>query len=112
MPLEQNQGPIRPTVDLRDMLRRHLIASSLACMAKAAERRRLCLETDDIAAYRTAIRSALAGFYGELPVGPHARAVGARVVSRYEKTGYRLENVLFDSFPGWEVNATVYVRLD
>jgi dienelactone hydrolase len=94
------------------MLRRHLIAKGLACMAQSAERRRLCLETGDVAAYRAAIRRALAGFYGELPVGPHGRAVDARAVSRYEKTGYRLENVLFDSFLGWEVNATVYVPLD
>jgi dienelactone hydrolase/pimeloyl-ACP methyl ester carboxylesterase len=33
-------------------------------------------------------------------------------VSSFDKEGYRIENVLFDSFPGWQVNATVYVPLN
>jgi cephalosporin-C deacetylase-like acetyl esterase len=45
-------------------------------------------------------------------VTPPLQAFPARGVSRYERAGYRLENVLFESFPGWEVNATVYVPLD
>ena len=52
------------------------------------------------------------GFYGALPVGSDAEPVQATEVSRFVKAGYRLENVLFDSFPGWQVNATVYVPLD
>ena len=35
--------------------------------------------------------------------------VAILLVSAHDREGYRLENVLFDSFPGWEVNATVYV---
>jgi len=106
------QGPIPPGVDLRDMLRQHIVGRSLACMARAAERRRASLASGDVAAYCAAIRAAVAGFYGPLPVGPHAAPVQATEVSRFEKRGYRLENVLFDSFPGWQVNATVYVPLD
>ena len=104
--------PIPPTTDLRDMLRRHLIARSLACMERAAQRRREALATGQVERYRATLRAAVAGFYGELPCGPKAPPVRARLVSTYEKRGYRLENVLFESFPGWEVNATVYVPLD
>lgn len=127
-----HQGPIRPTVDLRDMLRQHIIARSLAHMDAAAERRRASLHSGDIAGYRAAIRQAVAGFYAAppargttqpppcgvedravaLPFGPGAAPVVAREVSRYDRSGYRLENVLFESFPGWEVNATVYAPLD
>lgn len=115
------QGPILSGVDLRDMLRQHIIGRSLACMARAAERRRVSLDSGfvvnaqpngDVAAYRTTIRAAVAGFYGPLPAGPHTAPPPVTEVSRFEKRGYRLENVLFDSFPGWQVNATVYVPLD
>lgn len=106
------QGPIPPTVDLRDMLRQYLIRRSLACMAKAAERRRTAVESGEVAAYCAAIRQTVRSFYGELPVGRGSRPVQATEVSRFEKRGYRLENVLFESFPGWQVNATVYVPLD
>jgi dienelactone hydrolase len=119
-PMAVIQRPIQPSFDLRDMLRQHIITRSLACMDAAAERRRRALAEGAFAAYRGAIRAAVAGFYGTLPVGEHGGPVRAKEVSRIERRGkdgrsgpgYRLENVLFDSFPGWEVNATVYVPLD
>jgi dienelactone hydrolase len=106
------QRPIPPSLDLRDMLRQHIIARSLSAMAEAANRRRASLASRDVAGYRAAIEAAVRGFYGDLPVGPNAEKVAATEVSRFEKAGYRLENILFDSFPGWQVNATVYVPLD
>ncbi len=102
-------GPVPPSLDLRDMVRRHLIRRSLECMTKAADRRVEMLKARKIDDYRRTIRNAVAGFYGPLPVGKEGGAVQARVISTYEKPGYRLENVLFDSFPRWEVNATVYI---
>ncbi|HOP09979.1 MAG TPA: hypothetical protein PK629_00645 [Oscillospiraceae bacterium] len=35
--------------------------------------------------------------------------LNARVVSRHEFEHFRIENVLFESIPGWEVNATLYL---
>jgi cephalosporin-C deacetylase-like acetyl esterase len=110
--MQTPQSPIPPGVDLRDMLRQHIIGRSLAAMTQAAARRQATLASGDIAAYRAAIRTAVAGFYGPLPAGPDAPPVQATEVSRFDKRGYRLENVLFDSFPGWQVNATVYVPTD
>ena len=94
------------------MLRQHIVARSLAAMTEAAQRRRASLASGDIAGYRAAIRAAVRGFYGALPAGSDAGPVQTTEVSRFEKVGYRLENVLFDSFPGWQVNATVYVPRD
>lgn len=102
------QHPIPPSLDLRDMLRRHLIHRSLACMDAAASRRTTALTTGDPAAYTDALRRAVRGFYDAFP----RNRVIATPVSRHDRRGYRLENVLFDSFPGWEINATVYVPLD
>ena len=106
------QRPIPPAADLRDMLRQHLIRRSLECMAQAGTRRQQALRDGRIAAYQDTVRRAVRSLYGELPVGANAPGVCAKQVSAFEKNGYRLENVLFESFPGWEVNATVYVPLD
>jgi len=95
------------------MLRQHIIGRSLTAMTAAAHRRQARLASGDVAGYRAAIRAAVRGFYGALPAGPGAGPVQATEVSRFAgQAGYRLENVLFDSFPGWQVNATVYVPLD
>ena len=37
--------------------------------------------------------------------------LNSRVVSRLTCAGFRIENVLFESLPGWEVNASVYLPL-
>lgn len=103
--------PIPSTLDLRDMLRRHIIQRGLDAMAAASVRRQTALTTGNIETYRQAIRDAVRGFYGTLPVGEDAPPVQATPVSHYDKEGYRLENVLFDTYPGWQVNATVYVPL-
>jgi len=106
------QHPVAPSVDLRDMLRQHIIRRSLACMAEAASRRQKTLETGQIYPYIQHIREAVRGFYGQLPVGENGAPLEVTEISSFEKNGYRLENVLFDSFPGWQVNATVYVPLN
>jgi len=107
-----SQGPVAPNLDLRDMLRRHLVARSLACMDQAAQRRQAVSSRADLQAYRTQIRAAVNKVMGPMPVGDQAEAIQPRLVSRHERRGYTLENVLFCSWPGWEVNATVYVPMN
>ena len=81
-------------------------------MASAAQRRDAAVASGEIEAYVSEIRRVVRGFYGEMPVGARGERVCAREVSRFDKDGFRIENVLFESFPGWEVNATVYVPTD
>lgn len=107
-----SQRPVSSSVDMRDMVREHLIARSLGCMENATERRRNALRNNNIEKYCETIRAALHDFYGELPVGKNGVPLKSKTVSTFEKDGYRIENVLFDSFPGWEVNASVYIPLD
>jgi len=106
---ELPQRPIAPQTDLRDMLRRYLVGRSLDAMERSAERRQRAIATGRTREYIDTIKGAVRGFYGPLPVGPDAAPVEARVASTYAKQGYRIESVLFESFPGWEVNATIYV---
>jgi len=106
------QNPIYPTVDLRDMVRQHVISRSLACMEKATKRRRHFLKTGQIKKYKQKVCTAVRNFYGKLPLSKNGVPLEVIQVSSFKKNGYRLENVLFDSFPGWQVNATVYVPLN
>lgn len=107
--IHTTQHPLRPSVDLRDMLRQYLIERSLNCMEHAAQRRQDALQSAEWHAYQAAIHRTVSGFYGNMRFTQPAQATP---VSTYIKNGYRIENVLFESFPGWEVNATVYVPLN
>ncbi|MBN1437059.1 MAG: acetylxylan esterase [Sedimentisphaerales bacterium] len=106
------QRPLKPSLDLRDMLRSHIIRRSLDYMEKAAKRRQDAIKTRDIQSYKNTIVDAVARFYGKLPVGPNAAPVKPQLVSSFERDGYRVENVLFESFPGYQVNASVYIPTD
>ncbi|MCL5998922.1 MAG: acetylxylan esterase [Chloroflexi bacterium] len=94
------------------MLRQSLIARGLACMERATQRRQAVVAAGQVDQYRETLRASVRSFYGELPVGTSGAPMDVTHVSSFDKRGYRLENVLFDSFPGWQVNATVYVPLD
>ena len=100
------QRSIQPHTDLREMLREYIIARSLECMTRAEGRRDAAMHSPaEFAAYRHAIRAAVRGFYGTLPTG----TLQVTHVNASTQVGFRIENVLFDSFPSWQVNATVYV---
>ena len=86
-----------------EMLRRHLVARGHAGLQAGAQR----WATDP-----TGVRARFAGYYGDLPAEFSARPLQARVVGRGQGPGYRYENVLFESHPGWEVNATVFLPAD
>ncbi len=104
-----DQQSIPPTLDLREMLRTHVVGRSLACMERAEARRRKALESvEAFAAYRREIRRVVEGFYPGLQA-QRTRPVEARVVGESVHGGVRIQNVLFDSFPDWEVNASVFV---
>ena len=104
-----SQGPVQPDLDLRDMVRRHLVARSLACMERAAAPRSAVSTQNDAPHYASQNRAAVAQVMGRMPVGAQAEPIEPRLVSRHERDGYTLENVLFCSWFGWEVNATVYI---
>ena len=106
------QHPVTPSVDLRDMARHHIIRSSLARIAQSTERRVQALRTRRIYPYIQSIRDAVRRFYNTLPVRENGAPLKITEVSSFDKDGYRLENILFDSFPGWQVNATVYTPLN
>ncbi|MEZ5277227.1 MAG: hypothetical protein R3F07_12670 [Opitutaceae bacterium] len=106
------QAPIDPAMDLRMMLRNHIVGRSLECMAEAGRRREAAIDSGEVGAYGRTVRSLLGRSHRDLPVGSAVPPPDSRTVSVHRKKGYRIENVLFDSFPGWQVNASVYVPED
>jgi dienelactone hydrolase len=105
-------SPIHPTVDLRDMLRSNIIARCLEHLDRARQNRTKVLRSGSTAAYCDRIIGTMEDYYAGMPVGANGAPPAARLVSSFDKQGYTLQNVIFESFPGWEVNATVYVPLD
>ncbi|MCC6416364.1 MAG: hypothetical protein IT582_10690, partial [Opitutaceae bacterium] len=90
----------------RQMVRRQLIRKGLAAFSA----RRARDQRNPQASARWT-RDQFRGYYGDLREfinGP----LNARIVGRGEGDGFRYENVLFESHPGWEINATVYLPLD
>jgi cephalosporin-C deacetylase-like acetyl esterase len=104
-------GPVPPTIDLRNMLTRHIVQRSCEALDATAERRREALASGEWEAWREGVRKAVAEGLGDMPFGDTGGPLNVRAVSRHERPGYILENVLFESLPGLDVNGSVYLPL-
>lgn len=98
-------GGIAPKVDLRNMLRAHIVRESCRALDNVAEKRTSSFEAGRADAWRAEVRKCVADDLGPFDFGP----LNVRQVSRHERQGYAIENVLFESLPGWDVNASVYL---
>ncbi|MBT3344457.1 MAG: hypothetical protein HN404_15745 [Gemmatimonadetes bacterium] len=101
--------PIKPQRDLRTMVTDHLQGRSLDLLDEAASRRRAAFEDGRWEEYRREIRDHVSGSFGDMPFGHQGGPLQTRAVSTHDLTCCHVENVLFDSFPGWQVNASVFV---
>ncbi|MCC6490911.1 MAG: hypothetical protein IT364_25715 [Candidatus Hydrogenedentes bacterium] len=104
-------GPVAAELDLRTMLTRHVVRRSCEALDAAAARRREDLESGAWQAWRDAVRASVRDALGPMPYGADGSPLNVRVVSSQERPGYVVENVLFESFPGLDVNASVYLPL-
>ncbi|MBN2307502.1 MAG: hypothetical protein JXR94_00940 [Candidatus Hydrogenedentes bacterium] len=104
-------GPVPPTGDLRNMLTRHIVERSCALLDAAAQRRREAMARGAWESWRDATRQAVCEALGPMPFGADGCPLNIRAVSRHARPGYVVENVLFESLPGLDVNASVYLPL-
>lgn len=102
-------GPVDAPFDLRTMVTNHLVRKSCLALEKTAARRESAFQGGDWQAWRAGIRDQVCAALGELPFGPSGGPLNTRIVSRHERNGYNVENVLFESLPGMDVNASVYL---
>jgi len=98
-----------PDSDLRTMLRRHIVRRASELLEKEAARRQEAVRGQGFEEYRAGVRAALREVLGPLPFGASGGPLNVRAVSQHDRGGYRIENVLFESLPGWDVNATLFL---
>lgn len=104
-------GPVPPKVDLRNMVRTHIVRRCCEQIDAGAARRVKAFESGTWRAWRDEVRRAVREGLGEIRFGKDGPPLNVRPVSRHERKGYVIENVLFESLPGWDVNASVYLPL-
>ncbi|MEN8230106.1 MAG: TIM barrel protein [Bacteroidota bacterium] len=101
--------PIPTTGDLRSMLTSQLLKRSLDYLDEVDMRRERAYQQGNWEAYGESVRQHVREAFGEMPFGKEGGPLNTRLVSTHETRHCRIENVLFESFPGWEVNATLFV---
>jgi len=98
-----------PEVDLRMMLRRYVVERTTDELRQWSVRRDQAIQTQNLDVFRKRVRQRLAEALGDLPFGKHGGPLNVRSVSQIDRGDFRVENVLFESLPGWDVNASVYL---
>lgn len=104
-------GPVVPSLDLRHMLNRYIMKESCRQLDAIAAKRRESLAAGTWQAWRDEVRAAVLNALGPMAWGEGGPGLNTRFVSRHERPGYVIENVLFESLPGMDVNASVYLPL-
>ncbi len=102
-------GPVPSAQDLRTMVRRHLVRESCALLEQAAAKRQAAFDSGAWQAWRDGIRQSVRAALGEMKYGADAPPLNVRAVSRHDLKGCVVENVTFESLPGWEVNASAFL---
>lgn len=102
-------APLPAAGDLRTELTRHLVARAVDRLHRRDRERDRLLAAGRWRELGEAVRAHVRAAFGPMPFGDAGAAVDARPVSRHETRHCGIENVLFESFPGWEVNASVFV---
>ena len=102
-------GPVQPKLDLRTMVRRDIIRRSCDRLNNAAQTRQKAFDAGVWSAWRDDIRRKVLAALGEMKFGPDGPPLNIRPISRQERRGFVVENVLFESLPGWDVNASVFL---
>lgn len=98
-----------PDADPRTMLRRHVARRAAELLEREAGRRQAAIRGSSLADYRAGVRAQLREMLGHMPFGASGGALNVRFVSRHDRGDYRIENVLYESLPGWDVNATLFL---
>ncbi len=101
--------PLRTTNDLRTMLLDHVLKKSFNYLDDANIRRERAFQQGKWESYGESIRQHVKKVFGEMPYGQKGGFLNTRLISTYETRHCRIENIIFESFPGWEVNASVFI---
>jgi cephalosporin-C deacetylase-like acetyl esterase len=101
--------PLPSSTDPRSQLTARVLGRCLSGLEASTRRRAEALENGRLREYRDAVRASVRRALGPMPFGAAGGPLNTRLVSSHETRHCRLENVLFESFPGWQVNASIFV---
>ncbi|MBD3386695.1 hypothetical protein GF407_17465 [candidate division KSB1 bacterium] len=102
-------GPVSSGVDLRNMVRRQIVRQSCALIEQGAIKREQAFTQGEWQSWRRDVRLAVLSQMGEMPFARSGAPLTVRQVSGFEWNHCRVENVLFESLPGWDVNASIFL---
>ncbi len=89
-------------------LQHEVVEACRRSLRDGAARRKTVKTERDWVAWRASVRASFREAFPDA-LFERGRDLKARVVSSQEFDDYRVENVLFESLPGWEVNGSVYL---
>ncbi|NLP11490.1 alpha/beta fold hydrolase [bacterium] len=96
-------------VDLRNMTRSVIVRSACEGLAAGAARREQAFALGRWREWRDHIRRCVVQEMGDMPFAENGGPLNVRLVSHHHLTYCDLENLLFESFPGWQVNASLFL---
>lgn len=89
-------------------LQNDVIRACRKSLSEGANRRRAVKTKDNYIAWRDQVRGVIRSAFPEKMFEPK-KPIVSRIVSQYELDDYIIENVIFESLDGWEVNGSVYL---
>lgn len=101
--------PIPMQTDPRDMFTRYIVTNAADMLELAALKRDRVFDSEHRDEYLEKVRDSVRKAFGPMPAGPSGGPLKTQLVSRFRLPDCTIENVLFDSFPGWKVNGTVFI---
>ncbi len=102
-------GPVNPSQDLRMMMRSYIVNRTCNYLDVGAFQRMQAFEKNDWQSWQNHIKNTIKDQMGEMPFGENGAPLNVRLVSRHKLKHCTIENVLFESYPGWDVNASVFL---
>lgn len=92
-------------------LQNEVISACRRSLSKGKQKRRSIKTNDGFKLWKDEIIKIIRSAFPEVIFEP-AKQLTSKMVSRYEFNDYKIENVIFESLSGWEVNGTVYLPKD
>ncbi len=90
------------------MLQNEIVSACRASLSSGAKRRRSINSIEDWLSWRSDVLGIIKSAFPKI-IFERNNELNVRIVSKFEFENFRIENVLFESLPGWEVNGTVYL---
>lgn len=89
-------------------LQNEVVSACRDSLSRGLERRQNINTKEDWQAWREEILRVIRSSFPDVMFS-RPNEINAKIVSKYEFDDYRIENVLFESLAGWEVNGSVYL---